>query len=283
MILSRMSLTLLALLNISCASAVDRPVTPSAAVPTDRFAALDRDHDGVISRAEFAAGMPDDGTDAPRRAAGGDQPGRQPGRPPAPEELFKDLDHDHDGALGRAEFVSGMQDLARRRGPADGAQGRRPPPPPREDDQGPGGERGRPDDQGDDRRGPPPDQRGRPGERDDDDRRGPPADERGADRRGPPPDERGPRDDRRGPPPDDRGRPDDRQGPPPGRGQGDDRGPRDDRRGPPDAAERGKRLDQAFTAADADGNGTLSPAEFTAALHALPRPPRPPPGDRRGD
>ena len=79
----------------------------------------------------------------------------EPPKPPAPEELFKTMDSNHDGVLSKDEFAQGMEALHKRMGPPPrGEDGEHRPTPPKDGDQQ-GGER-KPPKSGDGERRPPP-------------------------------------------------------------------------------------------------------------------------------
>lgn len=167
-----------------------------------------------------------------------------PPHPPAPEKMFEHFDADHDQALSRAEFFHGMAEMAQRRAEHQDGERRAP---------GAGGDGERP--------ARPPGDGERPAR--------PPGDgERPARPHGD--------GERPARPPGDGERParphgdGERPARPPGDGEG-----------RPRPGGEGQPLDGAFVKADADKNGTLSLAEFKAALEAMPHPQgqRPPPRD----
>ena len=173
-----------------------------------------------------------------------------PPPPPPPEELFKTFDTDSNGSLSLEEFSAGLKSLAQHRQErrANGVDGGDRPPRPA------GG------DGGDQRPPHPP----RPGGDDGGDQRPPPTPGGPGQGGGRPPRPEGQR-----PPP-----------PPPAEGDGPRRPPPpgDGQQGPPDPAERERRVAEAFKTGDADKDGALTPAEFRAAMEAMPKPPRPPQG-----
>ena len=149
----------------------------------------------------------------------------EPPKPPAPEELFKTMDSNHDGVLSKEEFTQGMEALRKRMGPPPrGEDGERRPPPPKDGDDQTGEHK--PPKTGDGEHRPPP-------------------------------------------PRDDDSQDSERRPPPPKDG--------DEKSGGAEGASKkggpGKKLDAAFTSADADKSGTLTLEEFKTALKAL-RPPR---------
>lgn len=169
---------------------------------------------------------------------------------PNPEALFTLFDTDSDGALSKAEFSAGLAELGRRGPPPRDGEGGRPPGPPTS---------------GDGQRPPPPASGDGPGQRP------PPPGGEGGRRPPPPPGGNGPG--HRPPPP--AGGDGSGQRPPPAGGDGE----HGQRPAPPTPAERQQAIDAAFTAGDADANGSLTKAEFIKAMQAMPKPPRPP-GER---